>query len=122
MSLAIEEVTISHLHAAYQAGETTARSVVRGYLDRIDAYDRRGPYLNSLILVNANALAEADRLDASLQSTAALTGPLHGVPVIVKDNLDTADMPTSSGVALFKDFVPSSMRLSPAGSGRRARS
>jgi Asp-tRNA(Asn)/Glu-tRNA(Gln) amidotransferase A subunit family amidase len=108
MSFAIEEVTISQLHAAYQAGEATARSVVRGYLDRIDAYDRRGPYLNSLIHVNANALAEAERLDAALQATATLTGPLHGVPVIVKDNLDTADMPTSSGVALFKDFVPGS--------------
>jgi Asp-tRNA(Asn)/Glu-tRNA(Gln) amidotransferase A subunit family amidase len=108
MSLAIEEVTIARLHAAYQAGETTARSVVRAYLDRIDAYDRRGPYLNSLIHVNANALAEADRLDASLRSTGRLSGKLHGVPVIIKDNLDTADMPTSSGVALFKDFVPSS--------------
>ncbi|MBV9582070.1 MAG: amidase, partial [Chloroflexi bacterium] len=107
MSFAIEELAIAQLHAAYQAGEATARRVVRGYLDRIDAYDRRGPYLNSLIHVNANALAEADRLDAALQSTATLTGPLHGVPVIVKDNLDTADMPTSSGVALFKDFVPS---------------
>jgi Asp-tRNA(Asn)/Glu-tRNA(Gln) amidotransferase A subunit family amidase len=79
---------------------------VRGYLDRIDAYDRRGPYLNSLIHVNANALAEAERLDATLQATATLTGPLHGVPVIVKDNLDTSDMPTSSGVALFRDSVP----------------
>jgi Asp-tRNA(Asn)/Glu-tRNA(Gln) amidotransferase A subunit family amidase len=106
MSLAIEEVTISHLHAAYQAGETTARSVVRAYLDRIDAYDRHGPYLNSLIHVNPDALFEADRLDASLRSTGTLTGTLHGVPVIVKDNLDTVDMPTSSGVALFKDFVP----------------
>jgi Asp-tRNA(Asn)/Glu-tRNA(Gln) amidotransferase A subunit family amidase len=106
MSLAIEEVTIAQLHAAYRAGETTARSVVHAYLDRIDAYDRRGPYLNSLIHVNANALAEANRLDASLRSSGTLTGTLHGVPVIVKDNLDTADMPTSSGVALFKDFVP----------------
>ena len=107
MSLAIEEVTIARLHAAYQAGEASAHSVVRAYLDRIDAYDRRGPYLNSLIYVNPNALAVADRLDASLRSTGVLTGPLHGVPVIVKDNLDTADMPTSSGVALLQDFVPS---------------
>jgi Asp-tRNA(Asn)/Glu-tRNA(Gln) amidotransferase A subunit family amidase len=70
MSFAIEEVTIAQLHAAYQAGEATALSVVRGYLHRIDAYDRRGPYLNSLIHVNASAFAEADRLDASLQATA----------------------------------------------------
>jgi amidase len=102
----IEELTIVQLHAAYLAGRTNARAVTQAYLDRIAAYDRRGPYLNSLIHVNARALAAADRLDATLQATGTLTGPLHGVPVIVKDNLDTADMPTTSGVALFKEFVP----------------
>jgi Asp-tRNA(Asn)/Glu-tRNA(Gln) amidotransferase A subunit family amidase len=106
VALAIEEITISQLQAAYTARQVSAQDVVRAYLDRIEAYDRRGPYLNSLIYVNPNARAEADRLDASLRSTGSLTGPLHGVPVIVKDNLDTVDMPTSSGVALFKDFVP----------------
>lgn len=84
----------------------TARAVSRAYLDRIEAYDRRGPYLNSLITVNPRALTVADELDAALQATSALSGPLHGVPVIVKDNLDTADLPTTSGVALFKDFIP----------------
>ena len=107
-SLSIEELSIARLHAAYVAGTATARGITQAYLDRIDAYDRRGPYLNSLITVNTHALAEADRLDAALQATGALTGPLHGVPVIVKDNLDTVDMPTTSGVALFKDFVPAS--------------
>jgi amidase len=105
-TFSVEEITIAQLHAAYLAGTTTAREVTQAYLDRIEAYDRRGPYLNSLICVNEHALAEADRLDAALKSTGALTGPLHGVPVIVKDNLDTTDMPTSSGVALFKDFMP----------------
>jgi amidase len=85
----------------------TARAITRAYLDRIEAYDRRGPYLNSLITVNPRALTLADALDAAQQSTGALSGPLHGIPVIVKDNLDTADLPTTSGVALFKDFVPS---------------
>jgi len=102
----VEEVTIAQLQAGYLDGTLTARAVTQAYLDRIETYDRRGPYLNSLISVNAHALADADRLDAALQSNGGLTGPLHGVPVIVKDNLDTVDQPTSSGVALFKDFVP----------------
>lgn len=102
----IEETTIAQIHAAYLAGETTARDVTQAYLDRIKAYDKRGPYLNSLISVNEHALADAERLDAVFEATGKLSGPLHGIPVIVKDNLDTIDMPTSSGVALFKDFIP----------------
>jgi len=102
----IEEVTIVELHAAYRSGAATAVDVTRAYLDRIEAYDRRGPYLNSLITVNSHALDDAARLDAVLQSTGDLEGPLHGIPVILKDNLDTRDMPTTSGVRMFKDFVP----------------
>ncbi len=102
----VEETTIARLHAAYLAGTTTARAIPQAYLDRIDAYDRRGPFLNSLITLNSRALDEADSLDGALQATGALSGPLHGVPVIVKDNLDTVDMPTTCGVAYFKDFVP----------------
>lgn len=102
----VEEATVAQIHAAYLAGKATAREVTQAYLDRIAAYDKAGPYLNSLITVNPTALEEADRLDAALAAGGALTGPLHGIPVIVKDNLDTVDLPTSSGVALFKDFVP----------------
>src|SRR5262249_29742109 len=102
----LEEVTIAELHAAYRSATATAVDVTRAYLDRIEAYDRSGPYLNSLITVNPKALDEATRLDAALQSTGDLEGPLHGIPVIVKDNLDTRDMPTTSGVRLFQDFVP----------------
>jgi amidase len=103
----VEETTIARLHAAYHAGITTAREVTEAYLDRIQAYDKRGPYLNSLISVNAHALTDAGRLDAVLRETGALAGRLHGVPVIVKDNVDTAGMPTSYGVALFREFMPS---------------
>lgn len=102
----VEEASIAEIHAAYLAKKTTAREVTQAYLDRIAAYDKRGPRLNSLVTVSSAALAEADRLDAALAATGRLAGPLHGIPVIVKDNLDTVDMPTSSGVALFKDFVP----------------
>jgi amidase len=102
----IEETTVAKLHAAYLAGKTTAREVTQAYLDRIAAYDKRGPHLNSLIAVNEHALAVADALDATLKSTGKLSGSLHGIPIIVKDNLDTHDLPTSSGVSLFKDFTP----------------
>src|SRR5256712_11732669 len=102
----IEEITIAQLHAAYLEGKTTAREVTEAYLERIAAYDKRGPYLNALITVNPNAVADAANLDAALKSTGKLTGRLHGIPIIIKDNIDTSDMPTSSGVALFKDFIP----------------
>ena len=105
-TLRLEETTVRQLHAAYLAGKTTAHKVTQAYIDRIAAYDKRGPYLNSLISVSQHALADADRLDVALRATRRLTGPLHGIPVIVKDNLDTFNLPTSSGVALFKDFVP----------------
>src|SRR2546429_2268198 len=104
--VAIEEITIAQLHTAYVEGKATAREVTQAYLDRIAAYDKRGPYLNALITLNANALEDAAKLDAMLKSTGKLTGPFHGIPVIVKDNIDTSDMPTTSGVALFKDFIP----------------
>lgn len=102
----IQERTIAQIHAGYRDGSLTARAVTQAYLDRIAAYDKRGPYLNSLIVVNPRALAEADRLDAEFRTAGTFAGPLHGIPVIVKDNLDTADLPTTSGVVLFKDFIP----------------
>jgi len=106
MSFDVQECTIAQLHAAYLDGSLTVHAVTQAYLDRIAAYDRRGPYLNSLITVNPRALEAADQLDSELRSTGALRGPLHGIPVVVKDNLDTRDLPTTSGVALFREFVP----------------
>src|SRR5438093_10677152 len=91
----IEEVSIAALHAAYLAGTLTARSVVRAYLDRIEAYDQRGVYLNSLITVSPHALAIADRLDASLLPSGTLTGAFHGLPVIVNHHLEPPVLPTT---------------------------
>jgi amidase len=105
-STEIQEQTIARLHAAYLDGSLTTRQATQAYLDRIETYDRQGPYLNSLITINPHALTIADQLDTRLKTTGALTGPLHGIPVIVKDNLDTADLPTTAGVAWFKDFSP----------------
>jgi Asp-tRNA(Asn)/Glu-tRNA(Gln) amidotransferase A subunit family amidase len=93
------ELTIAEAHAAMLAGTLTARALTEAYLRRIDAYDRSGPHINALILINPRALARADSLDTVLRRTGMLSGPLHGVPFIVKDNYDTHDMPTTGGSA-----------------------
>src|SRR5215475_11301096 len=105
--ISIEETTVADLQAAYVAGRTTVRAVIQAHLDRIAAYDKRGPLINSLITVNPRALEEADRLDALLRTTGQLTGPLHGIPVIVKDNIDVAGLPMTSGFQGWKNYHPS---------------
>ena len=102
----VMEKTISELAAALDSGEVTSRELVELYLARIDAYDKQGPALNAMITLNPNALAKADALDAE-RATPGARGPLHGVPVILKDNYDTADMPTTAGIiALATSFPP----------------
>jgi len=101
----IVETTIEQVHAAYKSGKLTAHQLVQGYLDRIRAYDQQGPKLNAIISLNPNALEEADRLDAQYKS-AGLVGPLHGIPILVKDEIDTAGMPTTLGSVLFKEYRP----------------
>ena len=99
------EATIDDIHAGYKTGQLTCRQVVQMYLDRIEAFDKSGPNLNALITVNAEALIEADRLDQAFQKS-GLVGPLHGIPVIVKDQADVKGMPTTLGSVLFKDYFP----------------
>ena len=106
--LAIEEACIADIHAAFLAGTLNVHAVIAACLARIAAYDKNGPYLNSLITVNANALDEADRIDAAYQATGAFIGPLHGIPVIVKDNLDAIGMPMTSGFQGWKKYYPPS--------------
>jgi Asp-tRNA(Asn)/Glu-tRNA(Gln) amidotransferase A subunit family amidase len=79
---------------------------VQAYLDRIDAYDKRGPSLNAITVINPHALERAAELDAELARTGRLSGPLHGIPVIVKDNYDTADMTTAAGSRALADVLP----------------
>lgn len=100
------ELTIAEAHEAMLAGTLTTRQLVEAYLERIHAYDKRGPSFNSIIMVNPRALARADSLDQALRRTGALTGPLHGVPFIVKDNYDTHDMPTTGGSATLDGSIP----------------
>ena len=72
----VEEASIASLEAAYLAGRTTVHEVVQSHLDRIAAYDKRGPLINSLINVNPHALEEADRLDAAMKASGTITGTI----------------------------------------------
>ena len=99
------EATIDDVRSALTAKRITCRDLVQAYLKRIDAYNKSGPALNAVQTVNTRALEDAARLDAQLAASGPV-GPLHCVPVLVKDQVETSDMPTSYGSAVFKDFVP----------------
>jgi amidase len=104
----LEEATIADLQQKMTAGRETSHSLVQKYLARIDAIDRRGPALHSVIEVNPDALAIADALDAERKSKGP-RGPLHGIPLLIKDNIATADkMQTTAGsLALVGSKPPS---------------
>lgn len=97
------ETTISKVHQAMLNGELTVRQLIDYYLGRIEAYEKD---LNSIILVNPNAQEEADLLDRKLQETGKLSGPLHGIPVMLKDNVDTCDMETTAGSKALDGYIP----------------
>ena len=99
------ETTITDIHAAFRDGVLTARALVEFYLARIAAYDRAGPALNAIISLNPGALAEADRLDAAFK-VSGLVGPLHGIPLAMKDQGDVKGTATTMGSILFKDHFP----------------
>ncbi|MPY72296.1 MAG: amidase [Alphaproteobacteria bacterium] len=100
----VVETTIADIHAAFLAGNLTARELVQIYLDRIAAYDKKGPSINALISLNPRAMEEADRLDKTFKSS-GFAGPLHGIPMIMKDQADIAGMATTLGSVLFEDHV-----------------
>jgi amidase len=104
-SFAIEETTIAGVQEALQGKATTCRQIVQAYLDRIAAYDRKGPALNAILTLNPKALAEADRLDAERAAGAAM-GPLFCAPLVLKDNYNTADLPTTGGSAALEGMQP----------------
>ena len=101
----LQEATIQDIHAAYKAGTLTARQLTQLYLNRIQAYDKQGPRINSIITINPKALEDADRLDATMKAS-GFVGPLHGIPVIVKDQADTLGMPMTMGSVMLKDYYP----------------
>ncbi len=101
-SFTLQEATVADIQAANQAGLVSAERLVGLYYARIFAYDHAGPMLNSVLHVNAGALSTARELDAMTTTK----GPLHGVPVLLKDNVDTRDMPTTAGAVALANTVP----------------
>jgi len=101
----VAEATIRDIHVALTSGKITCRELVSAYLRRIDAYNKSGPGLNAVQTVNPHALEEAGQLDALGKARGPL-GPLYCIPVVVKDQVETKDMPTTYGSAVFRDFVP----------------
>jgi amidase len=102
----LEEATIGDVHAAYMSGTLTAAKLVQAYLERIQAYDRAGPKLNVVIFLNPKALEEAAALDEQLRKTGKFVGPLHGIPVLLKDNVNTRNMPTTGGSLSLAGYTP----------------
>lgn len=98
------EATIDDVQSAILAGDMSCADIVQGYLDRIDTYDKSSG-LNAIIFSNANAIAKAGQIDARIAAGDDV-GPLFCVPLLLKDNYDTADMPTSGGSIALKDSVP----------------
>jgi len=101
----VMEKSIAELQDAMTGGQVTSKELVSAYLARIAAYDRNGPALNAFITVNARALETAEALDRE-RALKGPRGPLHGIPIVVKDNFETADMPTTGGSIALAGFVP----------------
>ena len=102
----LDEITIAEIQQGYKDGTYSIRQIVQLYIDRIEEIDENGPKLNSIIIVNPDALQIADSLDKELAAGRS-RGPLHGIPVVLKDNVDTHDkMPTTAGSRILKDSYP----------------
>lgn len=100
-----DEATVADLNAAFEAGTLSSERLVELCLARIRAYDRQGPSLHAMITVNPKALETARALDAERKSKGPRS-PLHGIPVILKDNYDTMDLPTTGGSVLLEGSIP----------------
>jgi len=98
----VVEATIPEMQRAMEEGRITSRELVEAHLARIATYEEE---VNAIIAVNTDALAEADRLDQE-RAEGTVRGPLHGIPVALKDNVHTTDIPTTGGALAFEDYVP----------------
>ena len=103
--LNLATATIADLNAAFSDGSLTSEKLTATYLARIDAYDKKGPTLNTVITLNPKALAQAKALDAE-RKAGKIRGPLHGIPIVLKDNFDTFDLPTTGGSQLLAGSLP----------------
>ncbi|MGQ0734998.1 MAG: amidase family protein [Acidobacteriota bacterium] len=104
-SFEVVDQSIEQLQHALQTGEVTSRALVDHYLARIAAYDRQGPHLNAVVALNPLARQAADALDLERVAKGP-RGPLHGIPVLVKDNYETIEMPTTAGSIALATFHP----------------
>src|SRR4030081_1315725 len=104
-SFHLMETSIADIHQAMQAGTLTCHDLVQQYLDRINAYDQQGPAINSMLYINPASLAQADAMDEEFKCTHKLK-PLGCIPIVLKDNFDTADMPTTAGSLMLKGAQP----------------
>jgi amidase len=107
VEIKIEDATIADINAAYKKGTLTAEKLTEIYLARIAAYDQLGPSLNTVITANPKALEEAKALDAE-RKAGKVRGPLHGIPIVLKDNYNTFDLQTTAGCQLLEGSIPSS--------------
>jgi amidase len=104
----IEELTISQLQKGYSEGKYSVKDIVKVYLERIQELDKNGPRLNSIIEINPDALLIAEQMDKE-KASGKIPGALFGVPVILKDNIDTHDkMPTTAGATALRNSFPAS--------------
>ena len=103
--LGLSEATIEDINAAFNSGTLTSERLVELYLARIQAYDQDGPRLNAVLWLNDQALETARILDEERRMSGPRS-PLHGIPVVLKDNIDTADMPTTAGSLLLAGSLP----------------
>ena len=102
--VAFDDASIAELNAAFESGTLTAEKLVQMCLERIDAFDRQGPKLHAVISLNPDALEVARALDKE-RAAKGPRSPLHGIPVVLKDNFDTIDMPTTGGSVLLEDSM-----------------
>ena len=104
-SFQLMETSIADIHKAMQAGTLTCHELVQQYLERIQAYDQQGPALKSMLYINPQSLQQADAMDEEFRRTHKLK-PLGCIPIVLKDNFDTADMPTTAGALTLKGAQP----------------
>ena len=105
-SFSLDEITIDQIHEGMRSGDYTCRSITKMYLERIEALNTTGPNLYAVLEVNPDALTIADELDREFQASGP-RGPLHGIPLLLKDNIDTKDgMTTTAGSTALEGSKP----------------
>jgi len=105
-SFRLQEATVASIHDAFASGQLTCTQLTKLHLDRIDAYDRRGPSLQAIIMVNPRAMEIAAEMDRQYAANRSGVGPLHCIPIVLKDNFNTFDMPTTGGNIRMKSSIP----------------